>query len=627
MKKFVINLKRRSDRKELFEKNNLENYTYIDGVDGHAINMQTLIDGGWHIDTRWRDPFKNRKLQNGEVGCTLSHYTAWKMIAQMDEPAIIMEDDCWIKNPERYNEQEVENLLDKYDIVYLQHNENEPGLEKVIDDNLVEPYYPYNLTAYAMYPDTAKLIIEKFGRTLIPSDEHIPKLIMNGTLTSVGYTESPENPQPCYQHFRSEVSSDIEVGEDNTFRDFTNVHFTTIGTDRHKLVDLNDSAIHHGIFLKNLGNNFDWFSPMTHRDGGKKVYLQKEFINQLPPTDLVFFTDGYDSLICDDEETIVNRFLEMKADVIFSGENSCWPNAEWANRFDETQPFPYLNSGGFIGRAGVLQDIISHYDENVHDDDQAFYQEQFFKNEWDIIIDNTGYLFQTADKDIATLDNQLYNPNTNSCPLIYHANGDNDFNYSTLQDVKAKLFPVNFPQLYLPTHNEYHILDRDMLLVKFMNQSQCERLIEMGNKLNTWEPMPGDKFPAQEIRMKELGLFEELESHWQKHLYPLIERYWHPMEMYGLRDAFIMKYSVDTQKDLPLHTDASLVTGSVKLNEDYEGADLVFPRQGISNKEIPPGWCILFPGSVTHGHECTELLKGTKYSLTMWSSRYTGDKY
>ena len=166
-----------------------------------------------------------------------------------------------------------------------------------------------------------------------------------------------------------------------------------------------------------------------------------------------------------------------------------------------------------------------------------------------------------------------------------------------------------------------------MLLVKFMNQSQCERLIEMGDKLNTWEPMPGDKFPAQEIRMKELGLFEELESHWQKHLYPIIEKYWHPMEMYGLRDAFIMKYSVDTQKDLPLHTDASLVTGSVKLNEDYEGADLVFPRQGVSNKEIPPGWCILFPGSVTHGHECTELLKGTKYSLTMWSSRYTGDKY
>ena len=425
MKKLVINLERRTDRRELFEKNNFKDYTFIKGVDGETIDMQTLIRGGWHIDTTWRDPFKDRKLQKGEVGCTLSHYTAWKAVAEMDEPVIIMEDDCYILNESLYDEEVVHELLDKYDVVYLQHNENKPELEQQIDDKLVVPHYPYNLTAYAIYPETARLIIEKYGRTLVPSDEHIPKLIMNGTLTSVGWKVDD---QPCAQHFRSEVSSDIEVGHDNTFRDFTHTHFTTIGTDRHKLVDLNDSAIHQGIFLKNLGNNFDWFSEMTHRDGGKKVYLQKEFINQLPPTDLVFFTDGYDSLICDDEETIVNRFLEMKADVIFSGENSCWPNAEWADRFDETQPFPYLNSGGFIGRAGVLQDIISHYDENVHDDDQAFYQEQFFKNKWDIIIDSTGYLFQTADKDITTLDNQLYNPNTNSCPLIYHANGDNDFN-------------------------------------------------------------------------------------------------------------------------------------------------------------------------------------------------------
>lgn len=31
------------------------------------------------------------------------------------------------------------------------------------------------------------------------------------------------------------------------------------------------------------------------------------------------------------------------------------------------------------------------------------------------------------------------------------------------------------------------------------------------------------------------------------------------------------------------------------------------------------------PGQVTHGHECSELTKGVKYSLTMWSSRYNGD--
>ena len=74
MKKLVINLERRTDRRELFEEKNhfLEDYNFIRGVDGETIDMQTLIRGGWHIDTTWRDPFKNRKLQNNSLRLSLS---------------------------------------------------------------------------------------------------------------------------------------------------------------------------------------------------------------------------------------------------------------------------------------------------------------------------------------------------------------------------------------------------------------------------------------------------------------------------------------------------------------------------------------------------------------------------
>lgn len=95
--------------------------------------------------------------------------------------------------------------------------------------------------------------------------------------------------------------------------------------------------------------------------------------------------------------------------------------------------------------------------------------------------------------------------------------------------------------------------------------------------------------------------------------------------MYGLRDAFIIRYATDTQKSLPLHNDASLVTGSIKLNEGYKGGDLLFPRQGVSNSDIEVGKCILFPGQCTHGHLSTEITEGVKYSLTIWSKRYDGD--
>ena len=48
-------------------------------------------------------------------------------------------------------------------------------------------------------------------------------------------------------------------------------------------------------------------------------------------------------------------------------------------------------------------------------------------------------------------------------------------------------------------------------------------------------------------------------------------------------------------------------------------------KEKFSNKDIPVGKCLLFPGQVTHGHLSTKLESGTKYSLTIWSSRYEGD--
>jgi predicted 2-oxoglutarate/Fe(II)-dependent dioxygenase YbiX len=86
-----------------------------------------------------------------------------------------------------------------------------------------------------------------------------------------------------------------------------------------------------------------------------------------------------------------------------------------------------------------------------------------------------------------------------------------------------------------------------------------------------------------------------------------------------------MRYSMDTQRTLGHHTDASLVTGSVKLNDDYEGATLIFPRQNVTNRDIPVGKMILFPGQVTHGHYVDPLTSGTKYSATFWTARYNGD--
>ena len=164
-----------------------------------------------------------------------------------------------------------------------------------------------------------------------------------------------------------------------------------------------------------------------------------------------------------------------------------------------------------------------------------------------------------------------------------------------------------------------------MILVDCFTEDDCKRWIDISEKHGGWNPHWADKFPSHDIHIKELGLWDEWEDHWRRVIAPITSRYWIPSAHHHLRKAFTMKYSVDTQKTLGLHNDSSLVTGSIKLNDDYEGATLIFPRQAVTNADIPIGKMILFPGMVTHGHHVDELKSGTKYSLTTWTARYKGD--
>ena len=54
MKKIVISLKRRQDRKKLFKNNNLKDYKYLEAIDYKTLEFKDII-----IDEEFRDPFKN----------------------------------------------------------------------------------------------------------------------------------------------------------------------------------------------------------------------------------------------------------------------------------------------------------------------------------------------------------------------------------------------------------------------------------------------------------------------------------------------------------------------------------------------------------------------------------------
>ena len=68
MKKIVISLARRQDRRKEFKNNNLKDYIFLD-----AIDYKTLDNKDYLVDEDFRDPFKNRRVLKSEVACFLSH--------------------------------------------------------------------------------------------------------------------------------------------------------------------------------------------------------------------------------------------------------------------------------------------------------------------------------------------------------------------------------------------------------------------------------------------------------------------------------------------------------------------------------------------------------------------------
>ena len=508
----------------------------------------------------------------------------------------------------------VNRLLNSHDSVWLGYRLNDMG-------------YWYNCHAYAITPDTARLLIQDFKDNIIPVDEWVPMKLKDKH--NYFYKEEVVTQIP-----RSTRPSTIEE-EDNPMINPSKINIITVATDETKMWPLSQSCDKHQINLVNLGKGDNWKSEMEGYDGLRKIELVKNLVKNLAKDEIVLFVDGYDTFFTEGYETVVQRFLDFDVDILFGAEQECWPvtnDQSYKNRWpDMLTPYRYLNSGLYIGYAGALQDFFDLPSTDDNGDDQLYCQSRYLSMYEDffytVALDYEGYIFQNHDTSIRKVNGQLWNDRTNCCGCIYHGNGgksEKDFFYKLAKEFGYE--KLSSPITRTSRDLSYKEVAQDLLVTKLLSESECKDLIAKSDALGGWGNLDGDKFPAQEIRLKKLGLWKQYEALWKDRLFKICEKHWKPVEYMGLRDAFTMRYAMDTQKSLGLHTDASLITGSVKLNDNYEGATLYFPRQDFTNLDVPVGSCILFPSQVTHGHYVDELQSGVKYSLTMWTSRYVGDE-
>jgi GR25 family glycosyltransferase involved in LPS biosynthesis len=571
-----------------------------DAFDARGKDWSQLIsESGCKPDRRWKDPIHDRTLLKAEFGCSVSHFRVWQKIVRSGVAGIILEEDAVYSS---FDVSEIDGLLKSYDSVWLGYRENTLG-------------YWYNAHAYAISPKTASMLSEGFAENIIPADEWLPLKLKN-------YSNYFYRPELVKQIPRSIRPSTIE-------KEARMPHVITVGTDRSKTWPLRVSGQKFANYFKNIGKGLDWYGgTMEGEGGGQKINLIRKELQLLSPAELVMFVDGYDVIFLDTLSVIEKRFTGFQCDILFAAEKTCWPSTDRSDYFPPSDtPYRFLNSGAFIGKAGALLKFL-HQDVADHEDDQAWMQDRFLRTDHglNIKLDYEGYIFQ-CDDDLSIVDGQVLN---GMCaPCVYHGNGGEDAKERFFSICDRLGYSTDEPkQISSPSYHmtdEYQEVAKDILITPLFTPEYCQEIIQRADALGKWETMGGDKFPAQEIRLKEIGLWDEISEQWAERLSKICEKHWHPEAYLGLRDAFTMRYSMDTQTELGLHTDASLFTGSVKLNNDYAGAELVFPRQNFSNKDVKVGQCILFPSMVTHGHKVLPLRGGKKYSLTMWTCRYEGD--
>jgi hypothetical protein len=162
-------------------------------------------------------------------------------------------------------------------------------------------------------------------------------------------------------------------------------------------------------------------------------------------------------------------------------------------------------------------------------------------------------------------------------------------------------------------------LGPDLLVVPFWTPSFCAAVVRAA-ELVGFAPDPDDPVPGHEVSLATISprLYQAVQDDLGTRIWPQLLTVWPLIDYHGLRDAFVIRYALGEQEELRPHHDVAQVSATVKLDDDFDGAELRFPRQGVDNRDVPVGALLAWPSLVTHPHEAAPLRRGVKHGLTIW---------
>ncbi|XP_058480567.1 multifunctional procollagen lysine hydroxylase and glycosyltransferase LH3 [Solea solea] len=191
--------------------------------------------------------------------------------------------------------------------------------------------------------------------------------------------------------------------------------------------------------LKVLGLGEEWKGGDVARTvgGGQKVrWLKKELLKHSEKKDMVImFVDSYDVIFASGPEELLSKFSRLGHRVVFSAEGFCWPDQRLAPKYPEVHTGKrYLNSGGFIGFAPELSEMVQLWKYKDNDDDQLFYTKIYLdkkqRTKFNMTLDHRSRIFQNlngaVDEVVLKFERakvRVRNVAFDTLPVVIHGNG------------------------------------------------------------------------------------------------------------------------------------------------------------------------------------------------------------
>ena len=183
---YLVNLDRRTDRRMKMEASFDElgiEYQRISAVDGKLEIDKNYIDKhGIAMMPDFSEPYHQRPIKHGEIGCFMSHYNVWLDILKNGyKRAIVFEDDIrfepYFKAKMTALHNELKRIDLDWDLIFLGRkilwSVTEPWVEK--SSLLVHVNYTYWTLGYMLSQDGAKKLVDEMPlNKMVPVDEYLP---------------------------------------------------------------------------------------------------------------------------------------------------------------------------------------------------------------------------------------------------------------------------------------------------------------------------------------------------------------------------------------------------------------------------------------------------------------------